>query len=82
LYFCTALTAMVISANTQNPPPWIVTRLYWRFYRNMVASDLDHWLPCCDRTSNTISMYSTFFENRLILLITYTLCRSVMKSTA
>jgi serine/threonine protein kinase len=31
-------------------------RLYWRFYRNIVASDLDHWLQCCDRISNTISL--------------------------
>jgi hypothetical protein len=31
------------------------TRLYWRFYRNIVASVRDHWLQCCDRISNTIS---------------------------
>jgi hypothetical protein len=35
-------------------------RLYWRFYRNTVATDEHRLLQCCDRISNTILLLHYF----------------------
>jgi hypothetical protein len=56
----------VKNAHQRSPQTHRWSRLYWRFYRNIVATDDHRLLQCCDRISNTIPVISSISVRILV----------------